>query len=344
MAQWGEPRFDEYQFANRRARAVSAETGISYQDFGSMRIKRQKPQQERRLPTPEWAMNDVMLRERVLTYLEARLYLNRGKFVGNHDERLKRINEECKRRIPILRQGLQRRLEGYNLEAKAGASEDRLRKLQIEIANRDTDILLHERGLPAVVVAVVYSYYRRGWNSAEIANNFGIKAPMIRIWLYRLNTFDTDRASCRRTLSDGSRKRFVWSPDRLKALFLLKAKGLSDGAAGKILGAAPNTVRKQWLTVFGNLKVGVDVKRRAEVQRAEIRQNKMGRPRMGRPRGIKEHCLRNKKTWTEENIALLAELYNRGASYQEIRKHFPDRTRSSLNYAVMRFVTKTRKG
>src|SRR5437667_11305349 len=61
-----EPKFDENQFAGRRAKAVHAtktaddweSTGISFHDLGGMHIQHRKVCHVRRLKTPGWAMND----------------------------------------------------------------------------------------------------------------------------------------------------------------------------------------------------------------------------------------------------------------------------------------------
>jgi hypothetical protein len=61
------------------------------------------------------------------------------------------------------------------------------------------------RGLPAIMSAVVYCYYRLGWDSTTIAEEFGIKPPHVRIVLYRLNQ-----------LADG-RRRSPYRPYKPKA-------------------------------------------------------------------------------------------------------------------------------
>src|SRR6267378_7693516 len=103
-AMWQEPKFDENQFAGRRTRtkAVRAtktaddweSTGISFQDFGGMHIYRRKTQ-DRRLPTPPWAVNDEQLCAVVLLFAEERLYIR--DHTGTDQERMDRIAAESKR-------------------------------------------------------------------------------------------------------------------------------------------------------------------------------------------------------------------------------------------------------
>jgi hypothetical protein len=329
---WNEPKFDLHQFAGRRWKMSTAETHLSFQDIRSMRVQRHGVKHTRRLETPAWAMNDEALRERVLLYLESRLYLSKGKaVVGDHLTRLKAINEEAKRRLPMMREALERRVRSYNAEAKAGASEDRLRKLEVEVANRDSEICIYERGLPAVVVAVVYNYYRRGWDSTAIANEFGVKPPMVRIWMYRLNSFDKNGIGCRPVIAPENCKRFQWAPEKLKALFMLRARGLTYAQCAKLLNSSSASVAKQWRTAFGDLKVGRPKRGRPRGSKNTV---KVPRPYLGKPS--------TKNFWNEEGIALLNKLHKQGLTYGEIGKHFPDRSLAGLRYAIMRFVLHTR--
>jgi len=48
---WNEPQFDNHQF-EKRARAVSVNTGISYQDYRAMHVEHHAAKRERRLENP----------------------------------------------------------------------------------------------------------------------------------------------------------------------------------------------------------------------------------------------------------------------------------------------------
>jgi hypothetical protein len=190
---WTLPAFDEYAFEGNRPKAVSPATRLSFQDFDGMHIQKRRKQQVRRLPTPDWAKNDVSMRALVLEALEARLYLRDSR--GTDLERMARVDQEARNRLPAKRAQLEGMLRRYNEAGAAGASAERLRKIAIEVQNVDSEIMMIERGLTALMLAVVYYYYRLGWNSVSVAEELGVKPPMVRIWLYRLNS-----------LADGRRK------------------------------------------------------------------------------------------------------------------------------------------
>jgi hypothetical protein len=80
------PQFDRCAFDNRRAKAVSAETQISFSDFEAMHVSRRAIQQVRRLETPSWAMEDTKLGAAVLAYLENRFGIRDAH--GSNFERL----------------------------------------------------------------------------------------------------------------------------------------------------------------------------------------------------------------------------------------------------------------
>jgi hypothetical protein len=48
-----------------------------------------------------------------------------------------------------------------------GATKEELEALEVEIQNQDTQIILIERGVIAVMTAAVYCSYRLGWESAS---------------------------------------------------------------------------------------------------------------------------------------------------------------------------------
>lgn len=197
---WQQPQFDEHQFVHR-GRVVSAETGISFQDYEGMHVKRRKLKAFRRLATPDWVMNDAKVRTVALNYLEDRFYLRDRS--GTDQERIKRIETEVQRHIPRKVKELE------DLQARYAAEPLNREYLAVQIQNLDTDIVLSRRGLLAVVVSVVYMYYRQGLSSVEIAEQLRIKPPMVRVWLYRFNKVE-------RYLREGRPPRKVRGPNRRK--------------------------------------------------------------------------------------------------------------------------------
>lgn len=216
---WAAPRFDKHAFAGRRSKAVSSSTGISFQDFGRMHVHRREKVQERRLPTPKWAIRDEWLRELLVTYLEERFYIHTVSGVTISD-RLAYARATAEAYAPRKRQLLQEWLSDYNIISTNGRkdlsddeaiaiftslkqiggqlpldadiareylAEKRLHDLEIQIQNIDTDIVLTERGHAEIIAAIVYLYYRLGWDSVTVAEQLGLKSPHVRQVLARLH-------------------------------------------------------------------------------------------------------------------------------------------------------------
>jgi hypothetical protein len=243
---WQEQHFDKHQFAGKRTHAVSADTEISFQDFGRMHIEQRKVTQVRRLPTPAWALNDASLRETVLRYCEDRLYLDHNK--GTDEERLARIDADAKRRLPALQQifdGLQAR---YTREAAQGQSANELDRLRVEIQSLDTAIVLLKRGIVALALAVAHYYYWLGWNSAQIANELGVKPPMVRQWCRRMNIVAGNV---------GDQKRGWGSRENLQRLFVLRMTGRSLKQSAAMLGISAVAAQEHWKRYFLGLKTSL---------------------------------------------------------------------------------------
>lgn len=225
---WSQPKFDKHAFADRRAKAVKATrtkegwdtTGISFADFGSMHVHHREKVQERRLPTPKWAVHDELLRELLCTYLEERFYV-RNTDALTHVERLKSARAAAEAYCPYKRILLKNWLADYHtisihgrrdltdeqaidvftqlkevggqLPLDADVARDylsrkKLHDLEIQIQNIDTDIVLTERGHAEVIAAIVYLYYRLGWDSVTCAEQLKLKSPHVRQVLARLHS------------------------------------------------------------------------------------------------------------------------------------------------------------
>ena len=78
-------------------------TGISFDDYTAMSVRQCLESGERRLPTPEWALNDKMLREVIVAFLERRTNIGTGP--GPLAARLERarLALRCKRPLPRRR-------------------------------------------------------------------------------------------------------------------------------------------------------------------------------------------------------------------------------------------------
>jgi len=186
---WVQPRFDNYQFAGRRQKAVSSETGIAFSDYARMHVHRRERTQERRLPTPSWAVNNTELREVILKFVERRFYLTGSRKMSGltNEQRLARVrNAEMKwadRMGVKLREAIRR----YKEEQAAGVDPEKLNNDHyMQIGNLDSQILMARRGNAAIASLVVYLYYRLGWDSVTVAEEIGIKPPHVRQTLARL--------------------------------------------------------------------------------------------------------------------------------------------------------------
>lgn len=176
-----EPRFDQHQFL-RRIRPVSSETKLSWQDFGACQIHVRKQSGERRLLTPEWAVNDKLLRQVIVRFMEKRAMIRRNPHLLIH-ERLAVAIAFVKRHRPRWQATIDRLCE----EFRQSKSPKRRADLQIEIEGLDTTLRTTERnGGADFIAAVVYLYYRAGKDSPGVAEALGIKPPMVRQTLYRL--------------------------------------------------------------------------------------------------------------------------------------------------------------
>ncbi len=185
---WQPPRFDKHQ-AGRRIRAVSARytpegwetTGISFADYDKMHVARRAKQQERRLDTPSWAVNDKELREVLLKFCERRFYLRPDPTIVTDEQRIARIR---KKELAIADMEAPK-LAGLRERYKTEPEEKRLR-LESDIQTFDSTLVMYRRGTLPVVAAIVYYYLRMGYDSVQVAESVGLKPPAVRQILAKL--------------------------------------------------------------------------------------------------------------------------------------------------------------
>jgi len=86
--------YDQYQFFDRRG-MVSAENGISFEDAKYMQVRERKLGKNHS-PTPEWAVNDRLLREVIVEFMErlARVDKNLRQQAPGHIEVMKNLCNE----------------------------------------------------------------------------------------------------------------------------------------------------------------------------------------------------------------------------------------------------------
>src|SRR3989442_591187 len=166
-----------YSF-ERRPNAVSAKSRIDWSDFGRMYVDYRAVQRIRQNDTPEWTANNELLRIAVINALERRMYLNT---TGTWAERLEQINAAAARWVPEKQDTLR-----YLLSEYTTASPDRQRALEKQIVNLDTDLVLTARGYAAIILAVVYYFWRLGHDGTQIAEALSLKSAHVRQILNRV--------------------------------------------------------------------------------------------------------------------------------------------------------------
>lgn len=195
-------------------------TGISYDDYRGMGLTKRKHTAERRLPTPQWAINDPQLRRLIVQFMEERAGLRKKKQKGGLKQRLARAQAKIVRRRPAMMDVLSRLCKLYVHVKKFGAYPDkteveiaalaahinglatpsmyaehnkeivdskRARDLEIEIEGLDTYLRITENGGAGFIVAIVYLYYRVGMDSVGVGAELGLKPPHVRQTLWRLH-------------------------------------------------------------------------------------------------------------------------------------------------------------
>jgi len=196
------PSFDDYQFQKRFKKTLA----LTFSDFHNMHVERRKEVQERRLPTPAWALNDLMLRELVVRYMERRAFLNKPQ-AGTLKERLDRAERAVAAQAPRLQATLKELLNEYVALKKPRCSvghkvvqggrckwhhaalaepTDQLRKLEVEIQNVDKQLCIIRKGVAATVVSIIYLYYRVGFEAVDVAEQLGLTVTHIHRLLWSL--------------------------------------------------------------------------------------------------------------------------------------------------------------
>lgn len=234
--------FDPHAFAGKRSHPVSAtitatgwlSNGVSFDDYSRMSTQTRRASGERRLPTPEWAMNNPMLRRVLVQFMEERAFSKkeRLKLKGGLKERLERAKEKIATKRPAAIVVLDRLCGEYTEikskglkpgmtdaewnaskaqpymnfaegEARYQDEQKRLRQLEIEIEGIDTYLRISENGGADIVAAAVYLYYRTGLDSVGVGAELGLKPPHVRQTLWRLHQ------TAKKLLADGKFKEIV---------------------------------------------------------------------------------------------------------------------------------------
>jgi hypothetical protein len=191
-----EIHFDRWSFI-KRPLPVSAKfdghefqsNGLGYEDYNRCHLQH-KGNGDRRFSTPVWALNDALLRRVLVEFLERRAYTGTPERENlqpcSLKERLIRIEQKLRQRRLQNLTTIDRLCHKYVELRKADPHSPELKMLTVQIENVDTRLRIADGNEVATVAAIVYLYHRQGLDSVGVANELGIKAPMVRTILYRL--------------------------------------------------------------------------------------------------------------------------------------------------------------
>jgi len=206
----------------------------------------------RRLPVPTFVASDELLQVAIVKSLENRFYVRNQQ--GTLRERLDRCRAAAKRyaasKKKFLDEGIkqfralaeqrfadmsERSYELLFIAALSGkGAAPRLSALEKHIRNLDGDLYFSERA-PELLAAVLYQYYRLGFNSPTVAEQLNLTPCQVRQILFRANrvaraTTLKPRARLNRAMAEEIRR--------------LSASGMSRHEIAAKFGAARETVQR----------------------------------------------------------------------------------------------------
>jgi hypothetical protein len=155
--------YDEYQFANKRNRPVSKDSGLSYEDYRSMGTD--APRSLNRFAVPQWTLSD----EKARVVIAARIsrYGHGG--------------------TPCSIESVPKDLASLRV-AEIGAMEHLRLLAKRSLASRiHLQAMEKSGGLATFYAALIYRAYRLGKRSTELAVDFGMMPTQIRAAMVRLN-------------------------------------------------------------------------------------------------------------------------------------------------------------
>lgn len=187
----------QQRIAGRERYPVSAEyqgqgewnsPGIGYEDYTRMYTRERVLAPGRRYQTPEWALDNELLQNVLVEYMESRAMM-RWRQHGNVKERIENAQQQIVLYQPVQKRALVSLCREYVELKNAGPLSDdeqeRKRLLEAEIEGLDTTLRTSAR-IAALVAAIVYLYFRQSMNSVEVGAELHIKPPHVRQILWRL--------------------------------------------------------------------------------------------------------------------------------------------------------------
>jgi len=207
------------------AEAGWASNGVAFEDYNRMNIRVRRSSNERRFPTPAWGVNDKLLRELLVVFMEEhagvkvkwpacktkkklkeRLLFAQSVITQKQwPEKSRVLTNLCKRYVNLKNHSDYATIPDAEIGAKycevfevttPGLFGNRmreeldyfsLRNVEMQIENLDTFLRVHRGGGADIVAAMAYLYYRAGMDSVGVGAELGLKPPHVRTTLFRLN-------------------------------------------------------------------------------------------------------------------------------------------------------------
>lgn len=196
----------------------------------------------RRFDPPSFAVNDKDLRLVIVHAIERRAYgsskriLDSARHTGlTLVERLKRAEDKCRARAGRMSTILDRLCREFVTLRNDRTDDKRLGTVQTLIQQTDTQLRIDQH--PAEVYGyILYSYFRTGAASHQVAADLGLHAPAIRQLLFRICTIAKQELNF--NLGDALQKRKTEYEERCRAE---KAAAKAERAVAR---AAVRAVRK----------------------------------------------------------------------------------------------------
>src|SRR5262249_46638424 len=137
------------------------------------------------LPTPQWGVNDFLLRELLVTHLEHCVGI-RYKREGTLAERLAYATAKLQSEVPFKVETVKALNHEFIARKRIDPSDPKLPALAVEIEAIDTQIRFAKR--PAeIICGIVYRYFRAREDSVGVALALNLKPPAVRQTLKRLH-------------------------------------------------------------------------------------------------------------------------------------------------------------
>lgn len=225
-------------------------TGLDYGDYSRMTTHTHVQSGERRKPTPLWVFNRTDLRDVLCLAMEVRAGLVRIWDVpikrisswrgGTEVERLARAEGACLEQVKVLEARVKALCSQY-----LTADEAKRTRLAEQIEHVDTQVRSYRAG-PKLFAGVVYHYYHQRLDSVGVGLAMGIKPPLVRQMLLRLNqTWDVVQE-----MRSGERKLVPWKSKLLTARRQRALRAVQSHTAG----ATWAKVAKRVGCTFGSLR------------------------------------------------------------------------------------------